>query len=214
MKKIFIQLSLVMVCTYALQSCAPVFSELQSARTVGKNNFEVTPSGSITNFKVDGEGERVQNNLGIQMAYGVTPRFDVRLRYERLWIPGEDNFKDGFNVIGLAPKYSLLKDRIAFSLLLGKGIGDELRDTWEIHPTMLFSLPLLEDKIDFNFSPKYLIRLAEENSNFMALNTGLSVSGDLKKWSFKPEFGILFSPGDSGFYSHLSLGFSYTFGNN
>ena len=150
MNKQIIAWSLIVLSLALTQSCAPVFSELQSARTVGENNFEVTPSGSLISFKRDGDEEQVQNHLGIQIAYGITPKFDIRLRYERLWLYGDGFFGYGYDVIGIAPKYSILKDRIAISVLLGTLLAEGGNEHWHLHPTMLFSIPLLEDKIDLN----------------------------------------------------------------
>lgn len=195
-------------------SCAfaPVFSDIQSARMAGKNNLELTPTGTLTNFRENGDGEKVQNSIGFQAAYGIHSKADVRFRYERVWLANGSIVDDGIHTIGLAPKYSILKNRIAASLLLGcavDGAGDI--GAFEIHPTMLFSVPLLNDKIDLNFSPKYLWSLDPDSENFMAFNLGLSASNDLKKWAIRPEYGLCFLPEETGIFSQFSIGFSYKF---
>lgn len=104
-----------------LQSCAPVFSELQSARTVGKNNFEETPSASTVFYSL-GEGlESVQRHFGLQGAYGLWSRVDLRIRYEYISLPRDDG---GIGVIGIGSKFSLVEDKIAFHLPIGKAIGE------------------------------------------------------------------------------------------
>lgn len=158
-----------------------------------KNNLELTPTGTLTNFRENGDGEKVQNSIGFQAAYGIHSKADVRFRYERVWLANGSIVDDGIHTIGLAPKYSILENRIAASLLLGcavDGAGDI--GAFEIHPTMLFSVPLLNDKIDLNFSPKYLWSLDPDSENFMAFNLGLSASNDLKKWAIRPEYGLCF----------------------
>jgi len=212
MKQIFKILYTLLSSIIFLSSCAPVFSDIQSARMTGKNNLELTPTGTLTNFRENGDDEKVQNSIGFQAAYGIHSKVDVRLRYERVWLTNGSIVDDGIHTIGLAPKYSILKDRIAASLLVGfavDGAGDF--GLFEIHPTMLFSLPLLNDKIDLNFSPKYLWTFDPDNENFFAFNLGLSASNDLKKWAIRPEYGLCFLPGVTGLYSQLSIGFSYKF---
>lgn len=59
-------------------SCAPVFSDIQSARLAGKGNFEATPHFTTASFTSDSETDHVQNHFGLQVAYGISDRFDVR----------------------------------------------------------------------------------------------------------------------------------------
>jgi len=194
-------------------SCAPVFSDLQSARMTGKNNFELTPTGTLTNFRENGDGEKVQNSIGFQASFGIHSKADVRFRFERIWLANGSIVDDGINIVGFAPKYSIIENRIAASLLFGcaiDGAGDI--GAFELHPTMLFSFPVKQDKIDVNFSPKYLWSFDPDSENFFALNLGLSASNDLKKWAIRPEYGLCFLPGEAGVFSQLSIGFSYNFG--
>lgn len=211
MKKLLYLSAILVGSSCFFQSCAPVFSEMQSARTVGKKNIEVMPSGTLSQMNESGESEHVQNHIGLQAAYGITEDFDIRLRYERLWLPAEGYFKDGADVVGIAPKYSFIKDRLATSLLVGRGLGEGSDDTWEIHPTVIFTQPIIEDKFDLNVSSKYILRPAEDMRDFLALNVGLAIGSDISHWSARPEFGILGIPGESGFYTHLSMGLSYVF---
>jgi hypothetical protein len=205
------QLMLVFILGVILQSCAPVFSELQSARTVGKNKFEVTPSFSSVSFNDDGETEGAQNHIGLQGAYGITSRFDLRFRYEHIWLKGEEDY-DGVNVLGIGPKFSLIENKVAIYAPIGRAIDEGSEDTWQWQPTLLFTLPVIADKLDVNLSPKYLMTLCKECDDYFALNLGLSISQDFSKWSLRPEYGILVQPDGSGFYSHFSLGASFVFG--
>ena len=199
------------VIAMSLSSCAPVFSELQSARTAGQGNIEATPSFSTVSFSHEGESEGIQNHIGLQLAYGITATVDLRFRYEHIW------FKDSeadqtYNVIGLGPKFSLLENNIAFYLPLGRALGENTSETWQLHPTMLFTYPALNNKLDITFASKYLIAFCEDCDNLVALNLGLAISEDVRRWAVRPEFGMLFNPGESGHFWHLSLGFTYGFG--
>jgi len=193
------------------QSCAPVFSDLQSARLVGKGNVEATPSYSTVGFSEEGESEGIQNHVGLQLAYGISSKIDLRLRYEYIWLKeGEDYSK---SVIGLGPKFSLLENKIAFYLPVGRALGEETSETWQLHPTLLLTFPAMEDKLDISFSSKYLIAFCEDCDNLVAFNLGLALSKNVKRWAIRPEYGLLFNPGESGRFYHFSIGFSGVIGN-
>jgi hypothetical protein len=193
-----------------LYNCAPVFSELQSARTVGKDRIEITPSYSTVSATEDGETEGLQNQLGLQLAYGLTDKIDIRARYERIW--GKDgSLSDGVDVAGLAGKFSLVEDKIAFNALVGRAFGEESSETWEFQPSIIFSQALVKNKLEATIAPKYLMTFCEDCDNFLAFNIGLALGDDLNRWSIRPEYGMLFNPGESGFYGQFSLGFSVAF---
>ncbi len=190
------------------QSCSPIFSELQSARMAGKDHLEVSPGYTSVNGD-DGEG-KIQSQAGLQVAYGLTDFLDIRARYENAWI--DDFFDDGVSVVGLGPKVSIIEDIIAFYSPVGRAFGSEYEDSWELHPTFLFTLPAVPQKLDLTFAPKYLIRFNSRADNLVALNAGASFSPvDLDEWAIRAEYGILLNPGESGSYGQFSLGFSYNF---
>ncbi len=189
-------------------SCAPPFSEMQSARLVGKNNFEITPGFSSVSFSNAGESKGLQNHLGMQLAYGISENVDLRLRFEHIWL--KDN-SYSTQVIGLGPKISLKKDRMALYAPIGLALGN--KDSWEFHPTMLFTLPLSPKKVDFNPSFKYLVMLCKDCQNAMAVNAGFAFSSDLTKWAIRPEYGLLFNPNKGGHYGHFSIGVSLNVSN-
>ena len=191
------------------ESGAPVFSELQDARTAGKGNIEMTTAFGTTRYAEEGDGDKAQNQFGIQAAYGVTPSFDIRARFEHVWLESEN-----VSVIGIGPKLSLMKDHIAFSLPVGRALGEGSTDTWQLHPTLLFSLPLKKNIIDLNLSTKYLYSFCEECEGLVAFNMGLSISNNLNTWAIRPEYGLLYNPGEVGHYSQFSIGVSKVFGKN
>lgn len=195
-----------------VQSCASVFSEMQSARTVGKERIELTPSYSFVFGEYDGETQGVQNHVGVQAGYGINEDIDIRLRFEYLWSVKNTVPDFSYAVVGIGPKFSLLKDKIAFTLPIGRALGEGTENTWEIHPTLIFSFPIVKDNLEINIAPKYLLRLVEDADDMLALNVGFSIGSDILKWSIRPEYGILFIPGETGSYSHVSLGLSTNFG--
>ena len=210
--KLSCYIGLILIIPIVLQGCAPVFSELQSARTVGKNRVEFTPSYSSVSFAADGEREKMQKHVGIQVAYGISDKIDIRVRYERAWEEGGDIKEDGISIGAIGPKFNLLEDRVAFYIPIGRAFGEYTEETWQIHPTFLFTIPAVPDKIDITFAPKYLISFCEGCENLLAINLGLSFSDDLNRWAIRPEYGMLFNPGEEGHFSQFSIGVSYAFG--
>lgn len=211
------QLLLIAGLAITATGCAPVFSELQSARTVGKNRVEITPSYSSINYSEEGWGDGFQKHVGAQVAYGITPRLDMRLRYEFIWL--KDAADENVSVIGFGPKFALWQDWLAVTVPVGKIISDIGADvngnppnTWQVHPTLLFSAPVIKDMVHINLSPKLLIPLCDDCQSLVAANFGLALSTNLNKWALRPEYGVLFGPELEGYYSHFSIGISAAFG--
>lgn len=208
-------LSLSLLCC---QSCAPVFSDMQSARTVGKNRVEITPSYSKNKFTYENQTENIQTNYGVQTAYGITNGIDIRARYEYIKL----DYMNSFGVLGsdnhtqifaIGPKFRLIKEYVAFYLPAGRAFGEYTENSWQVHPTLLFTIPAMKNKLDINSSIKYLVPLSSDiNNNLMAFNFGLALSNNLQRWAIRPEYGILINPGGDGYFSHLSLGLSFAFG--
>lgn len=194
-------------------SCAPTFSDLQSARTVGKNHIEATPLYSVSDYHEDKASYKMQNHIGIQTAYGITSRLDLRARYE--YISQRDVTSPyHYSVIGFGPKFSLLENKIAFSLPIGCAFGNEIQTNWQAHPTLLFTLPVTTAKmeIELTLAPKYMITFTEDSEDYFAVNANAAFSTNLNRWAIRPEFGVLVNPGDPGFITHFSIALSVNFG--
>jgi hypothetical protein len=178
-----------------LCGCAPVFSELQSAKLVGRDRVEITPSATTVSVSGNDSGH-VQNEYGLQAATGVLDRLDLRARYVRV---------EGVNVLGFGPKIGLVKDRIALAVPVGFAFGNGVKSgkSWAVHPTLLFTAPV-NQYVELNASTKGLIPFSEGDKLF-AMNFGAGL-GNLEHWAIRPEVGFLFDPGKSGHYTQLSLG--------
>lgn len=205
------------VTALAGTGCAPVFSDLQSARLAGPGRVEVTPSATTTHFSGDEESAKVQDEFGLQAATGVHDRVDLRFRYVRV-LPEElddDIAGDsmGVNVVAFGPKVGLVKDRLALAIPVGFAFGGDIDsgETWEIQPTLIGTLPVARH-VDVIAAGKIIYPFAAEDpETFVALNLGLGL-GPSGKWVIRPETGFLWNPGEGGHYWHLSLGASYLFG--
>jgi len=188
--------------------CAP-FSEMQSAKLVGEDRVEVTPNWSQVSFSNDGESSEILTHVGLQLATGVADGTDLRVRYERMDIEGEDG--NVYNVLGFGPKFAIERDRSALYLPVGFAFGDNVIDgskTWQFHPTLLFTVPL-GDALEFNPSGKALIPLGDDDLDVMfALNLGAGLSADFESWVIRPEIGFLFNTDTDaeGHFVHYSIG--------
>jgi hypothetical protein len=129
-------------------------------------------------------------------------RVDVRARYTHV---------EGVNEVALGPKLSLLQDRIGIALPVGFAFGGGVRSskTWQTHPTLLLTAPV-DRHFELNASGKVLVPFSEGDT-LVAFNVGLGV-GDLDRWAIRPEFGMLFEPGQGGHFSQFSVGVTYVGG--
>lgn len=207
MKKISINL---LLCSALIiyQQCAPVFSELQSARLVGKGNVDITPSYSTVNFAEDGESDGVQNHIGIQSSIGISEKVDLRLRFEHIWLKDENSYNE--QVFGVGAKFSLVKDRIALYTPIGFAVSD-VAETLEFQPTLLFTVPLVANQVDLNPSVKYIIPFCSGCEGLIAVNLGVGIGKDVTRTAFRAEYGLLYNPGESGRYGQFTVGFTHTF---
>lgn len=192
---------------FGTQSCLPVFSEMQSARLVGRGNAEITPYISAASIAEDGDSEGIQNEAGVMAALGVGEKMDLRIRYVNVWEKG-GAFGDGISALSIGPKFSLMENRIAAYLPVGRALGNSTSDSWEFLPTMLFTVPVIENKLEVTLSPKYIFTFCEDCQDYVALNLGLAISSDLSRWAIRPEYGHLYVFGESGHGRHFSIGVS------
>jgi hypothetical protein len=211
MKRQFVILSAALICLLVLDGCAPVFSEVQSARMCGEGRSELTPYYSTVSIHGDGESDGLQNHLGIQFAHGFSRNMDLRFRFENVWFK-EGEFGDGYAILGFGPKFSLVRDNIAFYLPVGRALGEETTDSWQLQPSLLITAPLIRNKLDFTLAPKYLVVFCDECEDFVAFNFGLDISDNISRWSIHPEFGLLYNPGEEGHVSQFSIGLRGNFG--
>jgi hypothetical protein len=190
-----------------MAGCAPVFSDLQSARLVGKARVEATPSVSALYYS-DSSTDHVENHAGVQLATGVLDRVDLRLRYEYA-------FDVGVNVVGFGPKVALVKDRLALALPVGFAFGGGVDSgkSWQIHPTLITTAPLGRNA-EWNSSFKVMIPLSggEGNDTLLAVNTGFGLSSNLDRWVVRPEVGLCYNPGDKGHFTQASVGLTVFLG--
>ena len=197
----------------AAAGCAPVFSDLQSARVARPGEVEVTPSASAVHYAEEGTTP-IQDEYGIQVAAGIAHGVELRARYTRVVVPSDGEFEGGaVNVLGFGPKASLVKDRLALALPVGFAFGGDIEsgDTWTVEPTLLGTVPLVK-YLEVTAAAKLVVFVSAENAdNLVALNVGLGI-GRPDRFVVRPEIGFLWNPGEEGHFRHLSLGLSFVLG--
>jgi hypothetical protein len=192
-------------------ACAPVFSELQSAKLLDKGRVEVTPSFSHVGLSVPDEDEgHVQDELGVQLGVGLADAVELRGRFAHVEVDGDG---PSVEVFGVGPKVRLVKDRLALYVPIGRAFADvedaDFGESWQVHPTLLFTGPV-NRHLEVNASAKYLIPLnSGESDNLVAFNLGLGLGRDVNTLALRPEVGLLLNPGEEGHWYHFSLGLSY-----
>jgi hypothetical protein len=195
----------------SINGCAPVFSEMQDARTVGKNNVEGTASFSSVGFTNEGESDHVQNHVGFQAAYGLSDAVDLRLRYAFVKVDDDVQEDITVNVLAIGPKVSLIKDRLSVYLPVGFAFGEEIEAeaTWQIHPPMVGTIPVV-DNLDINPSVKVLVPFEEGAETTIAFNIGLGIRLN-ESFVLRPEFGMLFNAEEwgDGHYKQFGLGVTF-----
>jgi hypothetical protein len=191
------------------QQCAPVFSDMQGARMVGKGNKEVTPFFTSTGAKIEGDAGRLQNHLGTHLSFGLAERWEMRTRLEYTWnaidFGDDDGEPVGLLVLGAGPKVSLLKDRIAASLPAMLALSGEGVFLQSLQPTLLFTVPVIRDIVDFNSSVKYVLMPLDGVWGMPAVNVGLSI-GNPKGITLRTEYGWMFYTVEAGHYNQFSVG--------
>lgn len=189
----------------SLSGC--VTSDLQSARLVGPGNFEITPSYTMGSLSGGGETERTTSQFGVQVATGLTPRIDLRLRYE--YIDFAPEREEGFNILGFGPKFGLVEDRLAIYLPVGFAFGgsvDDSSESWMFRPTVLLT-HTINDHAEITTAGKGVIALNEDDFDpLLGASLGLGLSSDPDRWVVRPEFGFLGDPGQEGTLWHWSVG--------
>ncbi|SMO36416.1 hypothetical protein [Gracilimonas mengyeensis] len=205
------------VLLFSANGCVTVFSEFQSARTLGEGNKEVTANISGVNYAGEGDNEYHQTNIGVQFGMGLNESADIRFRIENLNLSGEsgDNFE--YYAVGVGPKISLIRDKMALYVPIGFAFdfGDRLEtdETFEIQPTLLYTFPVSED-FEVNTSGKYIFVFEDSpdalRDDALAFNIGLGIFSN--SFTVRPEMGFMIYPEDTDMlFFHFGTGVSYNF---
>ena len=219
-------LSLFLILSILLFSCAfaPVNNQYEKAGTLKKGNLEL--SGNVTGYSFTGGGEIAgsNNNIGFRAGYGITDRFDLKIRYERL-MPGSgfdaEDFTDGdeikgVNYFSIVPKFALVPGSLSLLVPLSHYSFKEKIDSQEtissfnsIAPQLIYTWTNEKNKVDLSFGLKADGLFGSNGGGGVLLGTtiGAGFSSDLNKWAIRPEIGASFLGG--GAFLSYGIGFQF-----
>lgn len=187
------------ICLLAFTQCVVPF---ESARMLPKGSTELKASYSYVSAREDGEGEKLNDGLGFGLGYGVSDRFNLKFRYERVSTEGNLNF------IAFGPKFALKPNRIAAALPVWSYFV-EGESTWGISPTLLFNVLPPSKTFETNIGLRSDFFFEEDVDALIGLNLGFGISQDLDRWAIRPDFGLMLNPGESGVLLSFGLGAQY-----
>jgi hypothetical protein len=223
--KLSLSVLVVLISSILFFSCAfaPINNQYEKARTLKEGNAEF--SGSFTGYGIAGAGGSLgtNNNFGLRAGYGLTDKFDIKLRYEHLITT--DNFAEEFsdgevkgtNYYSIVPKFSLVTDKLSLLIPLSHYSYKEEIDEKEnkaslnsIAPQILYTITNSKNKIDFSFGMKadYLFGNDGGGGVLFGTTVGAGFSSDLNKWAIRPEVGAMFTGGAAAFVGY-GVGFQF-----
>jgi hypothetical protein len=213
MKKTITRTLLFLLTSASLFSCAfaPVNNQYEKAGTLQKGTVEL--SGNYSHYAVTGGGESegANNNYGFRVGYGISDKFDLKLRYERLVPTGAFSFDDddasenvkGINYISLVPKFAIVEKKLSFLIPVSfYSYKETLDDTQynnrfvSIAPQLIYTSTARTNKADVTFGLKADGIFGEGGGAvLLGATVGAGFSSNLDKWAVRPEIGASFLGG-------------------
>lgn len=177
----------------------------ESARMLPKGDTELKAAFTHASQHLDGESGALNNGFGVGLGYGATDNINLKIRYERIFPEGSDG--EGINFFSFGPKFALKHNKIAAMLPIGAYFV-EGENTWMMNPALLFTASRNE-KFEATFGLRGDIFFEEGADFLMGLNVGLGLSENLDRWAIRPDFGLVFNPGEKGVLLTFGLGVNY-----
>ena len=220
----FKHITLFTIPLFILFNCAPITSDMHSAKTIGKGGIEITlNSGTLDYEDAETSISEMQDNLGAHVAYGLGEKLDIRGRFETLQINGVEDLGETIEdvtLFSLGLKYGLFKDKFAIFLpydIYYNSEGESGPKT--LAPTLIYT-KTIRDAFELNPSAKIILPMDADMDDdpWLAFNFGLGINPGilLKKVEFekvmlRAEHGMLFPADAEGeaWYTHTTFGLSY-----
>jgi len=201
--------------------CAPITSEMQSAKTLGQSGMEISlNSGKISmqsessdeemDLDIDGE---VQSNLGASFAYGITENIDLRARYENIETTAMPS-EVAFSMLSFGVKYGILEDQLALYVpyTIYSSDDDSTDAAKVISPALLYT-HTFKDNYELTPSVQYILPVgdtADDNDPGLAYNLSFGYHIN-DKFTLRGEWGqfIPSESEDDAKFSHTTFGLTY-----
>lgn len=192
-----------------LSGCTiPLLSEMQSARTVEKGNYEITPQLQLSNDQIQG---------GIQFKTGINLKTDIQFRAElgqtnnQIFTSSrniQSSYYPRYGIITIGMKHAVIRNYLAFDAPVSIYISSDY-NAIGIGPSIIGTLPIIKNKIELSLAPKLSLAYADSYeilAMITSIHSNLAISHDLNKWAFRLEFSLM-----QGNKLYGGTGISYTF---
>lgn len=214
------------ICTAT--SCLPTISEMHSARMLKEGEQEIIPVMSVVPGADVVAPGGIYYSLGIHSTKGISPGLNWRTRvdfvgatqwdYQDPYFGSPSNF--GMSSISTGPKFSIIKDRLAFYLPVGFSPAPyiyngekELFYGW-FEPCVLSTWPIVADRLDLNFSAKvmpFTMPLSDHNA-FFSTQIGLAFGKSLtNSGCFRVEYAFTYPAMMTQNAGFISIGYAFRF---
>ncbi len=205
---------------FSCTTMLPLNNHYEKAGTLKKGNVEL--SGHLTRYDVHhyGRKERTHDNFGFRAGIGLTERFDLKLRYEKMqFTKNFDHRITRADYFSLVPKLALVPERLSLLIPVStfrvQSVADNFHYTnrvSSIAPQLIYTYTNSRKTFDISFASKidYLFELDDdsESNTFFGMTLGAGFSTDLSKWAIRPEIGLASELDDAKFISY-GIGFQW-----
>jgi len=201
--------------TLLLTGCfAPVNLTYESARMLDEGNIGLQGSYSRYNVVADSavESANLNSNFGFALGYGVSPKYTIKFRYERMNMTPEfnevfqnediDNVLDelsSMNYFEIDNKIMLKDGVLALGLPIGVYTYGKISADQQggfgwlsFDPRLYVTMWGSSDKFELTVIPKIHIMVAGFGGIAVlpGISLGMGLSSDLDKWAVRPEIGF------------------------
>ncbi len=159
------------------------------------------------------------NNFGFRLGYGLTERFDLKLRYEKMAFTRHfDGRLRTAQYFSITPKFAVIPGHFSVFIPIGRYYANYESDNSKysqrigsVSPYLMYSMTSKNQKFDLSAHVKsdfiYEFDTDAESNLYLGAGLGVGFSKDLRKWAIRPEVGI--SSDGSGTYWNYGIGLQF-----
>lgn len=212
-------LFVMLVVSGLFSSCAsvlPLNHSFEKAGTLGEGGVEI--SGHVAPYEIHhfDRWDRGGENYGFRVGYGMSDRFDLKLRYDRMNVsPAFDGRLRSTQAISFIPKFAAVPQKLALLMPFthytnrfdnGYRYKEELLS---VAPQFLYTFTNRKQRIDLTLGSKtdiiFGMNGADGNNLFFGAHVGAGFSTDLRKWAIRPEIGVSGAPDETFMHYGLAI---------
>lgn len=204
-------------------SVTPVLNSYEKAGTLGSGNAEAALSYTGYNTTAYERSAHSHNTFGFRAGYGLSDRFDLKLRYERFTsVLYKGERAPAANYFSLVPKVALLPRYFSLSAPLSRYTYKEVidgkaysREVNSIATQLHFTYTAPSNRVDLTGGLKADFVYSQrgslsEHDLLLSTSVGAGFSTNVDKWAIRPEVGFLYSAANATTYVSYGVGVQYT----